>query len=805
MLSIGFCTQPSLFLHQGPLDVHRSIGKLSSFSAKHHGYVHKLFDETPARDVGACGFPIQYMQGSHVCETEEDRRVVLAEEWDFCNLSGRNIDRNSAYWDNIIAGYVKNSEFQEAICVFLSMLSTGIMPNRLTLCSIIGMSTQLGSLNLGRQLHGLLVKIDLDDDNFVGGSLVGLYTKFREINDAERLFYALIDADVVAWNCLISGYITNECFSEALKLLVQMQQGGICPNNFTLSMALSACGSISAIEEGKQVHTHVIKAKSLYQAAVANSLLTMYCKCGKLKYAEVLFGEMPKKNVVSWTAIVSGHYQNGFFKEALKQFDLMCQSSVKPNEFTFAIALSCSSNLNSANDGKKIHAQAVKSGLASSVYVGTALVDMYSKAAEMRDAEKQFEEIRFKTDASWNSLMSGFVHNGQHEKAMEFFNIMLKECMMCDEFTYSIVLEACSCLSWLRSGKQVHSLTIKTGHFRDLRVRTAAVEMYGNCGSLMDAKVAFDTLRERDTMSWNAIIKCYSQHGLTSTAFSLFTKMVLEDVRPNGCTFLALLSACSHSGLLEEGLNCFTSMVENYGIRPEATHYSCVVDLLARAGHLQEAKKFIEDLPVKSSACVWRPLLAACRCHGDVEMAEFVAARILETDAGDATAYVTLSNVYAAVGRWEEAKTKRKLMKHQKVRKEPGCSWIEVNGKMYRFFARQKMNLETESVYRKLNELVNQMKEIGYIPDTSIALHDVENERKEEYILQHSEKLAVAFGLVSLPGAGPIRIFKNLTICKDCHNFMKFISTITRRDVIVGDNYRFHYFKHGLCSCGDYW
>ncbi|CAN6442769.1 unnamed protein product [Victoria cruziana] len=808
MFSIDFCTgtQPSTLLVPNPsIVLHRGVPKVIRCNPKLPRRVHKPFDEIPARDVGAYGVPFQSTQGGHDCGTEKDGRLVLAEHWDVGSLSARSNARKSVHAESIASVCAKNSESQEALCLLVGMLSRGIMPERLKLCSIISISTQLGNLSLGRQLHGFLVKLGLDDDNFVGGSLVGLYAKLRELNDAERLFFGLTDADVVSWNCLISGYITNECFNEALKLLIRMQETGIHPNHFTLSMALSACGSIFAIEEGKQVHTHVIKSKHLHRTAVANSLLTMYCKCGKLKYAEILFGEMPNKNVVSWTAIICGQYQNGYFKEASEKFGLMCQSLVKPNEFTFAIALSCSSNLRSINDGRRIHAQAIKRGVASSVYVGTALVDMYSKIAEMKDAEKQFEEISFKNNASWNSLVSGYVHNGQNEKAMEFFYLMLKECMKCDEFTFSTVLEACSCLSWLQSGKQVHSLAIKTGYFRDLRVKTAAIEMYGSCGCLMDAELVFDTLPSRDTISWNAIIKCYSRHALASTAFSLFTAMVQEDVRPNGCTFLALLSACSHCGLTEEGLNCFTSMIDKYGIRPEATHYSCVVDLLGRAGHLREAKKFIEDLPVKSSACVWRPLLAACRCHGDIEMAEFVAERILESDAGDATAYVTLSNMYAAVGRWEEAENKRKLMRHQKVRKEPGYSSIEVNGKMYRFFAREMISSEMEKVYMELNKLVSQMKEIGYVPDTNLVLHDVEDELKEEYILYHSEKLAVVFGLINLPGVGPIRVLKNLTICRDCHNFMKFISTVTRRDVIVGDNYRFHYFKQGVCSCGDYW
>ncbi|OVA17815.1 Pentatricopeptide repeat [Macleaya cordata] len=706
------------------------------------------------------------------------------------------------------ANFAKTNSSHDAVMANKSLdtLNVSNLPDRLSLISFLSDCSRVGSLDLGKRCHALVIKIGFHHDKFVATSLVSMYSKCGDIENARKMFDGSSDWDIISWNSLISGYSSNGLFNEALNFCMKVLSMGITPSHYTFSIGLSVCGTLLAVQEGKQLHAHTLKLQYLSNTAVGNSLLTMYSKFGMMEEVEILFKELPDRNLISWTAIITGFYQQKCFGKALRQFYCMIKNGVDPNEHTFTVALASCGGLLNPKYGRMVHAQAIKYGMVSGVFVGTAILDMYSETEQMDDAEKQFKEMgSVASDVSWNALVAGYVRNGKTEEAMEAFDRMLGNNILCDQFTYSNILKVCSSIPSLSSGEQIHARIIKTSFESNMHVGCSLIEMYAKCGSLTDAEQVFRWMPIRDVISWNSIIKAYSQNGYPSQAMTLFRKMVEEGTKPTSATFVAVLSACSHSGLVEEGLEHFGSMIGDYMITLEETHFSCMVDLLGRAGQLENAKDFASNLPIKPNASIWRPLLAACRCHKNLKIAEFAAQRVMEMEPGDPTVYITLSNMYAEAGRWDDVEKVRKLMELKEVKKEPGCSWIEVRNNIYKFYSRDMKHSEMPKIYGKLMELVKQIKDMGYVPDTSFVLHQGLGVPKEEQVLYHSEKLAVCFGLLNSPAGRPIRVFKNLRVCRDCHSAMKYISDISKRDIVLRDNYRFHYFKQGSCSCGDYW
>ncbi|GAV78290.1 Cu-oxidase domain-containing protein/PPR domain-containing protein/Cu-oxidase_2 domain-containing protein/Cu-oxidase_3 domain-containing protein/PPR_2 domain-containing protein/DYW_deaminase domain-containing protein, partial [Cephalotus follicularis] len=489
-----------------------------------------------------------------------------------------------------------------------------------------------------------------------------------------------------------------------------------------------------------------------------------------------LFENILEKNIISWTAIINGFYQLGDFEKALKLFSSMRENGVDPNEHTFTIAVASCGSVKDVDSGRMLHAMIIKKGMALGNFVGSAIIDMYSELAEMDYAERQIKYMgKAASIVSWNALIAGFIRNEKIEEAMKAFNDMVKIDAACNEFTYSILLKACSSLPSLATCQQTHARVLKAKLELNTHVGSSLIEAYTKSGSLENAEKVFSQLSVPDVVSWNSMIKAYSQHSCPRKAIFLFRKMIEEGNRPSSSTFLAILSSCSHTGLIKEGQEFFKSMVRDHGIPPEERHYSCMVDLLGRAGKLEDALEFINNLPTKPTTPIWRPLLAACRCHNNLEMAEYVANQILELHPDDATVYVTLSNMYTELGRHADAEKQRKLMTQRNITKEPGFSWIEVNDKIHKFFSGDNMHPESPQVYHKLKELRSQIKDISHALGADICLvPEAElGQAKEDIALYHSEKLAVCFGLVKLPARKPIRVFKNLRVCKDCHSFIK--------------------------------
>eukprot|EP01018_Ginkgo_biloba_P016412 Gb_25554 [translate_table: standard] len=598
---------------------------------------------------------------------------------------------------------------------------------------------------------------------------------------------------------------------------------------------LQGCVNMKAIVDGKRIHVHMVKSGFRPDVYLETKLVIMYAKCGCLADARRVFDKMSQRNVVSWNSLIAAYAQQGCGEKALALFYQMQRTEMKPDPFTFASVLRACVGLTALEQGKEVHVQITRSGFESDIVLLSTLIDMYAKSGcmdyarqvfnkmsqknvvswttmiagyvkcgSLESALKIFEEMPQRDVVSWNAMIEGYAQHRYYEKALALYVQMQRAGMRPSLSTFPSILGVCSDLAALEQGKQIHAHLIKNVFVLDVMLGSALLDMYAKCGSINFARQVFEEMPQRNVVSWTTMIDGYGKHGHAKDAIQLFEQMQESGTKPNHITFVSVLSACSHAGLVDEGWLCFDSMIQRHHLTPKVEHYACMVDLLGRAGQLDEAHHFINSMPIEPGADVWGALLGACRVHDNMELGKLAAERLFELNTEKAGAYVVLSNIYAAAGRWDDALKVRKMMKERGVSKEPGCSWIEVEKKLHMFHVGDRSHPQTEEIYATVEQLAGQMKEAGYVPDTNFVLHDVDEEQKEHILCCHSEKLAIAFGIISTPPGKLIRIVKNLRVCIDCHTATKFISKIVGREIIVRDANRFHHFKDGLCSCDDY-
>ena len=585
---------------------------------------------------------------------------------------------------------------------------------------------------------------------------------------------------------------------------------GLDMDGFTLSAVISAsCDDIGLIS---QLHSVAVSSGFDSYVSVNNTLLTYYGKNGALDDAKRAFYGMDGiRDEVSWNSMIVAYGQHQEGSKALGLFQEMVRRGLSVDMFTLASVLTAFTCLQDLSGGLQFHGQLIKTGFQQNPHVGSGLIDLYSKCGGgMSDCRKVFEGITEPDLVLWNTMVSGYSQNEEFsEDALECFRQMQRIGYRPNDCSFVCVISACSNLSSPSQGKQIHSLVLKSDiPSNRISVDNALIAMYSKSGNLQDARRLFDRMAEHNTVSFNSMIAGYAQHGIEMESLSLFQRMLERGIAPTSITFISVLSACAHTGRVEEGWNYFKMMKEKFGIEPEAEHYSCMIDLLGRAGKLSEAENLIATMPFNPGSVGWASLLGACRIHGNIELAVKAANQVLQFEPSNAAPYVVLSNMYASAGRWEEVATVRKLMRDRGIKKKPGCSWIEVKKRIHVFVAEDSSHPMIKEIYEFLEEMSGKMKRAGYVPDVRWALvkDDGSGEAEKEVRLgHHSEKLAVAFGLISTRDGEPILVVKNLRICGDCHNAIKFISAIAGREIIVRDAHRFHCFKDGQCSCGDYW
>ncbi|XP_057823025.2 LOW QUALITY PROTEIN: pentatricopeptide repeat-containing protein At1g11290, chloroplastic [Cryptomeria japonica] len=716
-------------------------------------------------------------------------------------------DRDVCLWNVLIRGYARNGPCEEALALYYQMQEHGVQPDKFTFPFVLKACAELSALQQGKKIHEDIVGRWFEKDIYVGNSLVAMYAKCGKIDIAREVFNKMSERDVVSWTALIDGLAQNGNDSEALILFDQMVESGFEPNQVTLLCVLQACGRLGALQQGEWIHDKIIQRGLLSNVKISNSLVAMYAKCGNVRVARQLFDSMSRTDLVSWNSMIAGYSQNGHASEALELFQQMQLANVRPCSLTMVSLLQSCAHLIDLGKGECIHAYVVRSGFLSDIVLTTALVNMYAKCGNIASARDLFAIMPRRNEVCWNAIIAGHVHNGEYNEALTFFNQMQLTDVKPNHVTMIGILPACAHLASLNQGKVIHGYIIKSGLESDVLIGNSIIDMYNKCGSLCSSREMFNKMFQRDVVSWNTIISGYGIHGRGEDALALFSQMQQTDIKPDFITFICVLSACSHAGLVEKGWKYFECMDLEYGITPNSQHYACIVDLLGRAGYLDAAKHFIEKMPGKPGASVWGALLGACRIHHNILLGEWVAEHLFHLEPDKAAHHVLLSNIYAAAGRWGNVSKIRTLMKVKGIKRSPGCSLIHVNNKIHSFIVGDTSHPQSVQIYEMLRTLTREMENAGYVPSTNLVLHDVEEEVKEHmlYSYSHSEKLAIAFGLISTSPGMPITIIKNLRVCIDCHDATKFISKIVNREIILRDSNRFHHFKDGSCSCRDYW
>ncbi|CAN1280176.1 Pentatricopeptide repeat-containing protein At4g14850 [Linum perenne] len=661
---------------------------------------------------------------------------------------------------------------------------------------------------LGRATHAQIFKTLLLPPHqlppFFSNHLVNMYSKLDLPGPAELILRLAPSRSVVTWTSLISGCVQNGHFSSALRLFSNMRREDILPNDFTLPCAFKASALLKLRFVGRQVHALSVKIGLISDVFVGCGAFDMYSKTGSIADAGKLFDEMPERNIVTWNAYISNAVLDGRPKGALQAFIEFVRMGGEPDGITLCAFLNaCADTLNLVL-GKQLHGFVMRSGFESDVSVSNGLIDFYGKCKEVGLAEMVFDGMERRNLVTWGSMVATYEQNGEKEKACIAFMKCRKLGIEPTDYVISSVVSACAELAGLELGRSVHALAVKSCVDADVYVGSAVVDMYGKCGSIHDAEQTFREMPEKNLFAWNAMISGYAHQGHADMAIGLFREMA-SVVAPNYVTFVCVLSACSRGGAVETGMDVYESMMKKYGIEPGPEHYACVVDMLARSGLVERAYDFVQKLPIRPTISIWGALLNACRVHGKPEIGKIAADNLFELDPKDSGNHVLLSNMFAVAGRWEEATLVRKEMNDVGIKKGAGFSWVTAQNRVHFFQAKDTFHERNSEIQEMLTKLKKETEAAGYIPDTNYALFDLEEEEKKTEVWHHSEKIALAFGLIAIPDGVPIRITKNLRICGDCHSAFKFISAIVGREILVRDNNRFHRFRDGQCSCKDYW
>eukprot|EP01018_Ginkgo_biloba_P036121 Gb_26526 [translate_table: standard] len=784
--------------------------------------------------------------------------IISAQQWSY-NKSSSRISFDSVKVDDNDKGIIRSSNAADSKVATVkpngdmdSLCKEGRLKEALNLlygmeqvsfntyCSLLQICSNMKALAEGKKVHAHMAQDGSDQNNFLCTKLVVMYIKCGSVVDARLVFDKAKNPNVFTWTAIIGGYSIHGFYEETLALFYRMLHAGVHPDNFVFPSVLKACAGLASIPQGKQIHAYVMRNGFQSDFFIGSALVAMYAKCGFLDNARQVFDKMPQRSVTLWNSMIAGYVQNGHDDEALKLFFEMQSTGMKPDSFTLGSISAACANFLGLKQGKEIHGYVIRSGFKSDVFVGSALVNMYAKSGNIEYARLVFDKISQRDAVLWSSMIAGYAQSGHGDEALQLFremklhglqpNLIIWNAVVAgyvqngngDEalklfcqmqvagikpnpVTITSILPVYANLAGLGKGQVIHAYIVRNGFQLDVFVCSALVDMYSKCGSVNDARRVFDNISKRDVVLWNVMIAGYAMHGQGKDALALFNQMQEMGMKPNNITFTGVLCACSHTGLVDEGWQHFDCMVQFHHITPSLEHYTCMVDLLGRAGRLEEAHAFIHSMPLIPDAGVWGALLGACRIHCNVALGEIVAEHLFELEPENAGSYVLLSNIYAVAGRWDDVAKIRKMMKDRRLRKSPGCSWVEVKNRVNAFLVGDRSHPQTEKIYGMLETLAGQIKKAGYVSDTNFALQDVEEEEKEHALWHHSEKLAIAFGLINTSHGTPIRIMKNLRMCGDCHTAIKFISNTEGREIFVRDTNRFHHFKDGLCSCRDYW
>ncbi|KAI5674926.1 hypothetical protein M9H77_05876 [Catharanthus roseus] len=719
------------------------------------------------------------------------------------------VRRTAVLWTIMIGAYSQRNQFKNAFNVYVEMCREGTdRPDEVTFATLLsGCSDDSNAAKEVVQLHGHVVRAGFDTDIKVCNTLLDSYWKSRCLEPAVQLFSGMQNKDSVSFNVMITGYSKCQMNEGAIKLFLEMRYLGLKPSDFTFAAIFCAIVCLDGVVLGQQVHGLVIKSNFVSNVYVANTMLDFYSKQVRIDDAIKLFDEVPELDGVSYNIIITGYANNEQYEESVNIFRRLQLTRFNRRGFPFETMLSIAANVLNLEMGRQIHAQTILTMANSEVPVANALVDMYAKCSKFDEANIIFANLAWKSNVPWTAVISANIQKGLYEDALKLFNDMRRDAIFGDQSTFACVLKASANLASLSIGKQLHACITRVGFVANVFCGSATLDMYAKCGSIKEAARIFQEMPVRNIVSWNAMISAYAQNGDAKSTFMFFNEMICSGLLPDSVSFLSVLTACSHQGLVEEGLRHFNSMTQRYRLVPRKEHYTSMVDLLCRSGQFNEAEKLMAQMPFEPDEIMWLSVLSSCRIHKNRELAKRAADKLFSIEnLRDAAAYVNLSNIYAETGNWENAATVKKVMRRQGIKKATAYSWVEIEHKVHLFTANDVKHPKIELIKEKVNTLAKRMEEEGYKPDTSYALlYNVDDEIKVESLKYHSERLAIAFALISTPEGSPILVLKNLRTCPDCHAAIKVISKIVEREITVRDPSRFHHFRDGHCSCGDFW
>lgn len=619
--------------------------------------------------------------------------------------------------------------------------------------------------------------------------------------------------------------------------LTKHQQTKILESNL-----VSLLDSSNNLNQTKQIHARIIRHgldQCSYVITKLIRVLNAKFDVPMDPYPVRAFQQVKNPNPFLYTALIRGFAVKGLVIESVRMYNLMRRKGIGPVSFTFTALLKGCCGVVGVDLGRQIHGQVVRlGGFGFDLYVGNTLIDMYVRCECLDCARKVFDEMCDRDVISWTSLIvayvrcgnmeeagvlfdgmpekdmvawttmvMGFSQNAKPREALEFFDRMLEAQVETDEVTLASVISACAQLGATKYAKWVQEVADKAGFgpSNNVVIGSALIDMYAKCGCIEDARNVFDKMTKKNVYSYSSLILGLALHGCAEEAIDLFEKMLKTDIKPNKVTFLGVLSACSHAGLVQQGRNFFASMEKDHGVTRTVDHYTCMVDLLGRAGLIKDAYDIIKTMPISPHAGVWGALLSACRTYGNPEIAEIAATHLFELEPNAIGNYILLSNTYASARKWNDVSRIRALFRSKGLKKNPASSWVEgAKGVIHEFFAGDMTHPRTSEIKKELEDLLCKLRLDGYSPVLSCVPYDVSDDEKRKILSGHSEKLALAYGLL-VGDCGIIRIVKNVRICEDCHVVMCGASKISGREIIVRDNMRFHHFRNGVCSCNNFW
>ncbi|ONK68258.1 uncharacterized protein A4U43_C05F9370 [Asparagus officinalis] len=590
--------------------------------------------------------------------------------------------------------------------------------------ALLSLCGQQKYLTLGSSIHASIFKLSplLDPQNLtlLSNSLISMYSKCNKLPEATVVFNQRASTDTITWNSIIMGHLINNEPGAGFGYLQRMRRSGFELDPATLTTVLSVCAKPEMRYACEMMHCLIVSSGFEQIVPVGNALVSSYFKCGCASCAYKVFGEMRERNVVTWTAMVSGLAHCEFFEEGLILFREMRREDQEANSLTYSSSLLACSGLRALREGKQIHGLVLKSGFELDLCVKSALMDLYSKCGVMEDACMMFRSCEQLDEVALTVMLVGLAQNGFEENALKLFVEMVGKSIEIDANMVSAVLGAFDVYAPFALGKQIHSSVIKKGLGNNVFVCNGLINMYSKCGELRDSIKIFDSMVQRNAVSWNSMIAAFARHGYGSTALQLYENMKLEGIEPTDVTYISLLHACSHVGSVNKGMEFLDLMLKVHHIEPRIEHYSCVVDMLGRAGLLKEAQNFIEGLMINPKALLWQALLGACGIYGALDIGKYAAERLLLEERDSSSAHVLLANIYSSEGKWEERARIAMKMKEMGVKKDTGLSWIEVGMETHSFVVEDKAHSQSEAIYEVLHKLISIIGEEDHLHDLDL-------------------------------------------------------------------------------------